>query len=60
MTDILPFRRMRELDATSADFVEALKNSLVGEVDMTCMYVRKKESALNSDFQILGFDKEGI
>ena len=51
---------MRELDATCNDFVEALKNSLVGEVDASCMYIRKKESALNTDFQILGFDKEGI
>ena len=57
MTDILPFRRMRDLDATSADFVDALKNSLIGEVDATCMYIRRKESTLIDDFQILGFDK---
>ena len=57
---LLNFPRMKDLNVSKDDVIEALKNSFIAEIDECYENIRKRSRALNEDLKILGFSKEGI
>jgi hypothetical protein len=54
------WKRIEQLVITSADFLEAVKNSLEVELNEKGDKIRKREKILSDEIKLLGFTKDGI